>query len=164
MDADRFEVLFLIIALAFVPLSFLFWWLIDRHVEGRHLRWLAEREAALDSAVLCTSVKTPVGNAPAPTPALIAVEVAIGSGTFKTKVFALRNIFGGESKSFTCLYGRAHRTALVRLREKALERGYDAVCNIRYGAADIGGNTSGGKTTQPMAICAISGTAYKRAR
>jgi uncharacterized protein YbjQ (UPF0145 family) len=158
------NLIFVLIALPFVPLSFLFWWLIDRHVEGRHLRWLRDREAALNSAVLCTSVKTPVGIAPGTPPALVAAEVTIGSGTFKTKVFAIRNIFGGESKSFTRLYERAHRTALVRLREKALERGFDAICNIRYGGGDIVGSTTNGKRAQPVAICAVSGTAYKRAR
>ena len=47
--------------------------------------------------------------------------------------------------------------------ESAKAQGYNAVCNVRFGGMDIGGNTSaGGKKANQMAIVAVSGTAYCR--
>ena len=149
-----------------IPASFLLlWWLIGRTTERRHLRSLVAREAALRD-VLVTSLKgCPGAAAGGPSPELVCGESAIASDGFKTYVFGLRNVFGGESRSFTRLFDRARREAVARMVESARERGFDAVCNVRFATVDIGGNASGGnrKKSIPMAVCTVSGTAYRRA-
>ena len=101
-----------------------------------------------------------------PPPELVCGETAIASDGFKTWVFGLRNLFGGESKSFARLFDRARREAVAKMAEAARARGFDAVCNVRFATVDIGGNASGngGKNKAlPMAVCTVSGTAYRRA-
>ena len=49
------------------------------------------------------------------------------------------------------------------MAEAACARGFDVVCSVRFSAVDIGGNASGaGKKAMPMAVCTVSGTAYRR--
>ena len=142
----------------------LLWWAIGRRQERRHLASLAAREKAV-SDVLVTSLRGfPGAAAGGPPPELVCGEAAIASDGFKTWVFGLRNLFGGESRSYTRLFDRARREALARMAEAARARGYDAVCNVRFGTVDIGGNASGaGRRAAPMAVCTASGTAYRLA-
>ena len=94
--------------------------------------------------------------------ALWAVDEAVlAADAFKNWMLGWRSIFGGEVVSFRKLMDRARREALARLLEDAKRQGYNAVCNVRYDSADVGGavharNKNAGKK---IAILA-SGTAY----
>lgn len=136
--------------------------LVGHMNEKRHLRSLAAREARFADMVV-TTLKRPCGRVllDAP-PCLVCGEAAVASDGFKSWVFGLKNLIGGESKSFSRLFGRARREAILRMLEAAKAQGCNAVCNVRYGSTDIGGNTSaGGKRGCPMAVCTVSGTAYR---
>ncbi|MCL1887721.1 MAG: YbjQ family protein [Kiritimatiellaeota bacterium] len=147
-----------ILPLALVPL----WFLLGRWMENRHLRDLARREQAA-AGMLRTSLGRPGGMNPRQTPTLVIGETVVASDKFKTFLFAWRNVIGGESKTFTRLYARARREATLRMLEEAERLGYNAVCNVRYDAVDIAGNTMNrGKQQQPMAVCMAVGTAYLR--
>lgn len=137
---------------------------VGQVTEKKHLQSLAKREATL-ADVMVTTLKRPCGNVLAGNPpSLVCGEAVVASDGFKTWLFGLRNLIGGESKSFSRLYDRARREATVRMLEKAKDLGYNAICNVRYESADVGGNTSaGGKRKNPMAVCAVSGTAYRMA-
>ena len=152
-----------VVYVALPAAALLLWWALGRSQERRHLRDLAAREAALRD-VLVTDLRGFPGADPAcPPPELVCGEAAIASDGFKSWVFGLRNLFGGESKSFTALFERARREAVARMAEAARARGFDAVCNVRFSTVDIGGNASGaGKKAMPMAVCTVSGTAYRR--
>ena len=146
--------------------ALLLWWAIGRSQERRHLADLAAREAALRGVLVTTLKGFPGAGEGCPPPELVCGETAIASDGFKTWVFGLRNLFGGESRSFTRLFDRARREAVAKMAEAARARGFDAVCNVRFATADIGGNASGngGKNKAlPMAVCTVSGTAYRRA-
>ena len=148
-----------------VPIAGLvFWWAIGHFTERKHLRSLAEREAAVgDFAV--TSLKTPVGCAAsqAAPPTLVCGEAVVASDHFKSWVFGLKNIVGGESKTFTRLFERARREALLRMIAEAKAGGYNAICNVRFESVDIGGNASRpAKKNMNMAVCQAFGTAYRR--
>lgn len=94
---------------------------------------------------------------------LVTGEAVMASDVFKSWVFGFKNIVGGESKTFTRLFDRARREALLRMKERARELGCDAVCNVRFDSADIGGNaTSGAKKNSNMAVALVSGTAWRR--
>ena len=53
--------------------------------------------------------------------------------------------------------------ALLRMKERARELGCNAVCNVRFDSADIGGNAAGAKKKgSNMAVALVSGTAWRR--
>ena len=138
-------------------------WLAGHLSETKHERSLAAREEALKD-VETTDLRNPPGFAGAEGPcSLVSGEAVVASDTFKTWVFGLKNIVGGESKTFTRLFDRARREALLRMKERARELGCDAVCNERFDSADIGGNAAGAKKKgSNMAVALVSGTAWRR--
>ena len=150
-----------------IPLLLLFaWWAIGHTIEKRHLASLLARESASGDILLTTLKTFPFSSDPANPAAIVNGEVAIASDAFKRFVFGLRNIFGGESGYYSLLFARARREALLRMIDQAKAKGFDAICNIRFDSADIGGNASGtqGKRhSMNMAVCMVSGTAYRRA-
>ena len=148
-----------------LPLLLLFvGWLAGRLSEKRHERSLREREEALKD-VEATAMRNPPGFSASGGPcALVSGEAVVASDTFKTWVFGLKNIVGGESKNFTRLFDCARREALLRMKARARELGCNAVCNVRFETADIGGNSTGssGKRGFNMAVASVSGTAWLR--
>jgi uncharacterized protein YbjQ (UPF0145 family) len=138
-------------------------WFVGHLSETKHERSLAAREEALKD-VETTGLRNPPGFAGAEGPcSLVSGEAVVASDTFKTWVFGLKNIVGGESKTFTRLFDRARREALLRMKERARELGCNAVCNVRFDSADIGGNAAGAKKKgSNMAVALVSGTAWRR--
>ena len=153
----------ILVLFGFSALAIVFGYLVGRRTERRHLADLDAREAALTHVHL-ENLKSPTsvltGSA---TPELVSGEVVVASDAFKTWASQLRNVFGGEARNFTRLYLRARREATVRMLEAAHAKGFNAVCNVRYGGADVGGNAvTAPKRNVPMAACTVSGTAYVR--
>ena len=147
-----------------LPLIVLFiGWLIGRVQEQRHLSSIARREAELSGVEVC-DLRSPPGFAGAQGRCeLVCGEAVIASDAFKRWLFALKNIVGGESRTFRVLFDRARREALLRMKERALELGCNAVCNVRYDSSDIGGNAGGTqKKSSEMAVVLVSGTAGRR--
>lgn len=139
-------------------------WLVGHLSETKHERSLAAREEALKD-IETTDLRNPPGFAGAEGPcSLVSGEAVVASDTFKTWVFGLKNIVGGESETFTRLFDRARREALLRMKERARELGCDAVCNVRFDSADIGGNATSDakKKNSNMAVALVSGTAWRR--
>lgn len=129
--------------------------------ETKHYRRLAAAEADLQN-IRVSNLRSLPGCQPNSPVALVAGEVTIASDYFKTFVSGLRNLFGGEVRSLQRLYERARREALVRMLANARHRGFNAVGNVRFDSADIGGNAkASGKRAQPMATVLASGTAYR---
>ena len=140
-----------------------FGWLVGHLSETKHERSLALREETLKD-IETTDMRNPPGFAGAEGPcALVSGEAVVASDTFKSWVFGFKNIVGGESKTFTRLFDRARREALLRMKERARELGCDAVCNVRFDSADIGGNAAGAKKRgSNMAVALVSGTAWRK--
>ena len=138
-------------------------WLVGHLSETKHERSLAAREEALKD-IETTDMRNPPGFAGAEGPcSLVSGEAVVASDTFKSWVFGFKNIVGGESKTFTRLFDRARREALLRMKERARELGCNAVCNVRFDSADIGGNAAGAKKKgSNMAVALVSGTAWRR--
>ncbi len=127
--------------------------------ERRHLADLAQREEAT-SGFLATQSKYFLGNPEAGhTPTIVVKEVIIASDYLKSFLAKLRNIFGGEVRSFQTLLDRARREALLRIIEEAQSNGYNAICNLRMDTAEIGGNLN--KKGAAMATILASATAYR---
>ena len=138
-------------------------WLAGHLSETKHERSLAAREEALKD-IETSDMRNPPGFAGAEgSCALVSGEAVVASDTFKSWVFGLKNIVGGESKTFKRLFDRARREALLRMKERARELGCNAVCNMRFDSSDIGGNAAGAKKKgSNMAVALVSGTAWRR--
>ena len=136
-------------------------WLVGHLSETRHERSLARREEMLND-VETSDMRSPPGFSGAEGPCmLVSGEAVVASDTFKSWVFGLKNIVGGESKTFKRLFDRARREALLRMKERAREFGCNAICNVRFDSADIGGNSIRKKGSN-MAVVLVSGTAWRR--
>jgi len=148
-------VMYIGLPLLLLALGFTF----GRLTEARHLARLQVREQEL-SAMLVTDVR---GYLPAADESrgatIIIAEVVIATDYFKSFLAWIRNIFGGEVKSYSILLLRARREAICRLLDQARSQGYNAICNVRLETADIGGNAASRKGANMAAILG-SATAY----
>ena len=91
-------------------------------------------------------------------PRMFVGEAVIATDYLKSFLAKFRNLFGGEIKSYQSLLDRARRESLLRILEQARADGYNAICNVRFATADIGGN-SAMRRVATVAILA-SATAY----
>jgi uncharacterized protein YbjQ (UPF0145 family) len=131
-----------------------------RFAEQRHFRHLANREAGNGDFLISQLRSYPDAvSGPSP-PTLVIGEAVIATDYLKSFLAGLRRIFGGEVRSYQSLLTRARREALQRAVEQAREQGYNAICNVRYQSADVGGNSK----MRRVAMVAIlaSATAYHR--
>ncbi len=164
MDKQSENIITLVLYVGIPAIVLFVGWLAGHLAETNHERSLAEREEALKD-IETTGMRNPPGFANAEGPcALVSGEAVVASDTFKSWLFGFKNILGGESKTFTRLFERARREALARMKARARELGCNAVCNVRYESADIGGNTTSGtkKKNSNMAVALVSGTAWRR--
>ncbi|MCR5751176.1 MAG: YbjQ family protein [Kiritimatiellae bacterium] len=139
-------------------------WAAGHIAELRHEKSLRRREDELRD-IEATTTHAPEGFAECGgTCSLVSGEAVVGSDAFKSWVFSLKNVVGGESRTFTRLFDRARREALVRMKEQARALGCNAICNVRFDCADIGGNATGAnrKSRLNMAVALVSGTAWRR--
>lgn len=67
---------------------------------------------------------------------LVSGSAVIALDYFKRFLAALRNIFGGEVRSYETLLDRARREAILRM--KAMSRGADIILNVRIETSTIG--------------------------
>ena len=129
-----------------------------RYIERKHFRDIERRERQM-SDMLVTQLKSfPAADLDTPVACLVVAEVVIATDYLKSFLASLRNIFGGEIKSYQSLLARARSEATLRIQEQARRQGYNAICNVRYETADVGGNSTMRKVA--MAAIIASGTAY----
>ena len=91
-------------------------------------------------------------------------EVVMSANRLVTLFARIKQIFGGEVRSYHALLTRCRREAVVRLTERAAELGYDAVCNLRIESVDLAGvTTKPGRQQTGVYVGMIAyGTAYRR--
>ena len=104
--------------------------------ERRHLKSLRQREAGL--ADIAVSNLKAVPNADTVRQSqLVTGEAVIATDYFKTFGASLRNIVGGEIRTFETLMSRARREASLRMLEQARQCGATEVWNVRFGFSSI---------------------------
>lgn len=131
---------------------------VGRYTERKHFRNLKQRERQMSDMMVTQLKSFPGADLNAPAACLVVEEVVIATDYFKSFLARLRNIFGGEVKSYQSLLARARSEATLRIQEQARRQGYNAICNVRYETADVGGNSTMRKVA--MAAIIASGTAY----
>jgi uncharacterized protein YbjQ (UPF0145 family) len=90
---------------------------------------------------------------------LLVGNVVVSVDYFKRFLAGLRLLVGGRVKSYESLLDRARREALLRLKAQALERGFDAVVNVRLETSRMA-NRSGDRGTAGVEVLAF-GTGLK---
>ncbi len=127
-----------------------------------HAAALARREQAL-AHILITNSRRFSRAVPHPdiAPQLLNVELVWGVDRFQALVASIVLLFGGELNNVSAVILKVRREAIVRLKEQARRRGYNALTNLRIDPADIG--TDPQRANLTIALVA-SATAYHRAK
>jgi uncharacterized protein YbjQ (UPF0145 family) len=111
---------------------------VGSYRERKHLRELAQNEQELRGVGVTSHKRVPAVQG-TECLGLVTGSVVVATDYFKVFVSSLRNLFGGEMKSFVTLVARARREATVRMLLEARALGANAVYNIRIETATIGG-------------------------
>ncbi|WP_419175929.1 YbjQ family protein [Desulfosediminicola sp.] len=125
--------------------------------ERRHYTSITKREKEFAHLPVVTGKESYIiGEAEKST--LVTGSVVVSIDYFKRLLAILRNIFGGNVKSYESLIDRARREAILRMKEKAKEKGADIIINLRLETSAIG--QSANKKRQVGSVEAVAyGTA-----
>lgn len=114
---------------------------IGKVQERRHEQSLRRREAALRGFVVTDMARIP--GAPNPVVGtLVAGEVVVASDYGKRFVASLRQVIGGEVRSYRRMTDRARREALLRAIAEAQSRGATALVNVRFDTSMVAANAA----------------------
>ena len=94
---------------------------------------------------------------------LLSGSVVVSLDYWKRFAAAVRQLFGGNVRSFETLFERARREALLRLKEAAAARGCDAVIGVRLESAELANQWANGKGTAGVELIAV-GTGLRTRR
>ena len=128
-------------------------------IASRHEARLTQRSQAV-AGIRMTDMKRLLDAVEGPQPPMLVVsEITLGVDHFRGFLGNLKNIFGGEVKSFQTTLDRARREVIMRLLEQTQANGYNAVANLRVEFVDISGNATMAQKAASVSILA-SGTAH----
>ncbi len=127
-------------------------------IERRHYKKIKMRETKFKD-MLTTNFENIPYDWNASEARLVTSNVVISLDYFKRFVANLRKVFGGNIVTYEPLLDRARREAILRLKEKARARGYNAIINLRLETSQIA-NSLTPKQTAGVEILAY-GTAIK---
>ena len=143
----------LLLALGFVS---------GKTVEHLHYQDLAKRERRQRRLMLITTSRVPadwrVEDA-----ALLTGTVVISIDYWKRFAAGIRQIFGGNVRSYETLFERARREAILRLKEAAAAKGFDAVIGVRLDSVELANMGASGKGPAGVELMA-SGTGLRTKR
>ena len=132
---------------------------VGHTLEQKHFRSLREREARL-SRVLAVTMRRMPGLSGSHEPLLVMGAVCVSIDYFKRFAAALRFLVGGRVVAYETVIDRARREAILRMKEQAVARGYEAIICVRIETAQIASSRSDGKGTAGMEVVAY-GTAVR---
>jgi len=126
-------------------------------LESRHFRLIERREASLQRLPTLTGKQYPTDHPVAET-RLVAGSVVVSIDHFKRFLAGLRNIFGGEVRSYCSLLDRGRREAILRMKEEWPEA--DLIVNVRVETSSV---SKGRKNTIGSTEVLVYGTAIRYA-
>lgn len=150
----------IIFVLGFAGFMLGFTFLIGSSIERSHFRSLQWREKASRAFPVLNLRQVPEGWHVRES-TLVTGNVVISVDYFKRWLAGLRILVGGNVTSYEPLMDRARREAVMRLKEEAHSRGFDAVINLRLITTNIGSSNSDNKGTTGVEVIAY-GTAIRR--
>lgn len=104
--------------------------------ERRHFRSLDRREREMGDIGI-VNLKTVTNPETVRMATLVTGDAVIATDYFKGFAAGLRNLVGGELKSYQTLMERARREATLRMLSQARELGAAEVWNVRYETSNI---------------------------
>ncbi len=116
--------------------------LIGAQMQKKHLSELARREQDLPD-LLVTDLKTPPPGMLVGRGEMVDASVVIAPDHFKSFLARFRKFFGGEFQGLLQIQERARREALLRMKERAVQLGASAVCNVRLETSTLAGQRRG---------------------
>jgi uncharacterized protein YbjQ (UPF0145 family) len=126
-----------LLILFMIPLSiFLVGALWGRRVEKKHFAELGRRELLFADFPIHSWRKMPDG-LDALRSDLVTGAVVISEDAGKRFLARLKNLRGGNIKSYETLLDRGRREACLRMLEQAKSQGADAIVNVRYETSDL---------------------------
>jgi uncharacterized protein YbjQ (UPF0145 family) len=103
-------------------------------IERRHYRSIDDREKRLGHIALLNSKRYP-GDRPIVKSEFVEGAVVISYDYFKRFLAGLRQIFGGEVKSYVSLLDRGRREAMLRMKERCPDA--DLIVNLRVETSSV---------------------------
>lgn len=133
-----------------------------KSIEHFHFQDLAKRERRHRRLLALTTRRVPadwrVEHA-----MLLTGSVVISLDYWKRFAAGIRQLFGGNVRSFETLFERARREALLRLKEAAAAKGCDALIGVRLESAELVNQGANGKGTAGVELIAFgTGLRVKR--
>ncbi|MDO4905548.1 MAG: YbjQ family protein [Lautropia sp.] len=128
---------------------------VGAHNERRHYASILRRERELADILTFSSRKPPEFFSDQQ---LVQGSVVVSSDYFKRTVAFLRQIFGGDVKSYESLLDRARREAILRMKAQARLQGADAIFNVRLDTSSLSQTAGGGGVSGTVEVLAY-GTA-----
>lgn len=124
----------IIVQIAIFIILFLIGWGFGRHIEAKHLQYLAEQEKQLAHIQVDTN-KFVVSHTQG---ALISSNVVLSHDYFKFVLAAIQNFFGGRLTSYESIVERARREAIIRLKQQAHAQGATKIMGLRLSTTELG--------------------------
>lgn len=150
---DQLIITLFLLALGFVS---------GKTIEHFHHQDLTKRERRLRRLPALTTRRVPadwrVEDA-----MLLTGSVVISLDYWKRFAAGIRQLFGGNVRSFETLFARARREAIVRLKEAAAAKGCDALIGLRLESAELANQRGNGKGTAGVELIAF-GTGLRAKR
>ncbi len=125
--------------------------------ERRHYASIRRREKELVGFPALTFKTLPPGWSPSRC-GLVVGCVVVSPDYFKRFLAGLRNLIGGRLRAYESLLERGRREAILRVKEEARRRNFQAVINLRLETSSISSARRNGKGTTGVEVIAY-GTA-----
>lgn len=148
----------LVVTLALLALGFG----CGKAIEHAHFQDLARRERRQRRLPALTTSRVPA-DWRVEEAMLLCGSVVVSLDYWKRFAAGIRQLFGGNVRSFETLFERARREALLRLKEAAAARACDAVIGVRLESAELANQRSNGKGTAGVELIAF-GTGLRTRR
>jgi len=129
-------------------------------LERRHFRSIREREERTRDLPVLSTRECPAGEVAEAR--LVTGEVVVSIDHFKRFLAGLRNIFGGEVRSYCSVLDRGRREAILRMKEQFPEA--DLIVNLRVETCSVSKSTGGREKSIGAAEVIAYGTAIRFAR
>jgi uncharacterized protein YbjQ (UPF0145 family) len=125
-----------------------------RRVEQRHFASIRARERELSTMPAVTFRQIPSAWSVTDV-GVVAGSAVISVDYFKRFLAGLRTIVGGRMAAYESLLERARREAILRCKEEARERGYQAIVNLRLETTRISRASRNGRSTAGVEVIAF---------
>lgn len=135
--------------------------IVGTTIESNHYRDIRKREAKTRNLPTIT-FRRPPPSWQIQAASLVNGSTVVSIDYFKRFLAGLRALVGGTITSYESLLDRARREALLRMKERAIEEGFDAIVNVRLETSRLASSNRKGQGTAGVEILAF-GTAVKLA-